>query len=132
MIETTGAAGSRCGPARTGGVGRVRRRMGRGVPTGGPGSTGPGGADRAPLSGKDTDMSRSSLLLAATAVVAGAIGCAHCDTCDDFPGPCTGPNCGYSGPPPGPGPGFGPGPGTPFPVGQPVPVESVGPAGQIV
>ena len=24
----------------------------------------------------------------------GAVGCAQCDTCDDFPAPCQGPNCG--------------------------------------
>lgn len=54
-------------------------------------------------------MSRISLLLVAGAVAAGVVGCAQCDTCDDFPAPCTGPNCGQSSPgildylPPGPG-----------------------------
>ena len=38
-------------------------------------------------------MSRISLLVA-VAVAAGVVGCAQCDTCDDFPVPCTGPNCG--------------------------------------
>jgi hypothetical protein len=33
-------------------------------------------------------------LLVAVAVAAGVVGCAQCDTCDDFPAPCTGPNCG--------------------------------------
>jgi hypothetical protein len=26
-----------------------------------------------------------------------ATGCAHCDTCDDFPAPCVGANCGGGG-----------------------------------
>ena len=38
-------------------------------------------------------MSRISLLLVAAAVAAGVVGCAQCDTCDDFPTPCNGPNC---------------------------------------
>ena len=38
-------------------------------------------------------MSRISLLLVAVAVAGGVVGCAQCDTCDDFPAPCTGPNC---------------------------------------
>ena len=38
-------------------------------------------------------MSRMNLLLA-VAVAAGVVGCAQCDTCDDFPVPCIGPNCG--------------------------------------
>ena len=46
-------------------------------------------------------MSRISLLV--TLVVAGGfVGCAQCDTCDDFPAPCVGPNCGQNmayGPP---------------------------------
>ena len=48
-------------------------------------------------------MGRISLLLVAVALVAGAVGCAHCDTCDDFPTPCVGGDCGYapSGPPGG-------------------------------
>ena len=41
-------------------------------------------------------MSRISLLLVAAAVAAGVVGCAQCDTCDDFPAPCTGPNCGQN------------------------------------
>ena len=40
-------------------------------------------------------MSRPSLLVLAASAAAIAVGCAHCDTCDDFPAPCTGPNCGY-------------------------------------
>ena len=36
------------------------------------------------------------LLLVAVALTAGAVGCTHCDTCDDFPTPCVGGNCGYS------------------------------------
>ena len=43
-------------------------------------------------------MSRISLLVVAVAVAAGVVGCAQCDTCDDFPTPCIGPNCGQ---PPG-------------------------------
>jgi hypothetical protein len=48
-------------------------------------------------------MSRFSLLLVSGLVAAGLIGCTQCDTCDDFPTPCTGPNCGYQGPPGMPG-----------------------------
>lgn len=33
-------------------------------------------------------MVRFSLLLVAVALAAGTSGCAHCDTCDDFPTPC--------------------------------------------
>ncbi len=40
-------------------------------------------------------MSRPRLLVPGVSIVLLAIGCAHCDTCDDFPAPCTGPNCGY-------------------------------------
>ncbi|RUL85917.1 hypothetical protein [Tautonia sociabilis] len=40
-------------------------------------------------------MSRPSLLVLVASVAAASVGCAHCDTCDDFPAPCTGPNCGY-------------------------------------
>jgi len=35
-------------------------------------------------------------LMVAVAVAAGVIGCAQCDTCDDFPTPCVGPNCGQA------------------------------------
>ncbi len=38
-------------------------------------------------------MLRISLLVAIGAM-ASAFGCAQCDTCDDFPAPCVGPNCG--------------------------------------
>ncbi len=38
-------------------------------------------------------MSRMNLLMA-VAVAAGVVGCAQCDTCDDFPAPCVGANCG--------------------------------------
>ena len=41
-------------------------------------------------------MTRFALLLLGLAL-AGATGCAQCDTCDDFPAPCTGPNCGPNG-----------------------------------
>ncbi|WP_435020702.1 hypothetical protein TA3x_001973 [Tundrisphaera sp. TA3] len=34
-------------------------------------------------------------LVLAAAVASGVVGCAQCDTCDDFPAPCTGPNCGH-------------------------------------
>lgn len=40
-------------------------------------------------------MPRPSLLVLAASAAAIAVGCAHCDTCDDFPAPCTGPNCGH-------------------------------------
>jgi hypothetical protein len=44
-------------------------------------------------------MSRYTLLLLAGSLtaMAGAVGCTHCDTCDDFPTPCSGPNCGLQG-----------------------------------
>jgi hypothetical protein len=38
-------------------------------------------------------MSRIRLLMLIVAA-AGFAGCAVCDTCDDFPVPCVGPNCG--------------------------------------
>ncbi len=41
-------------------------------------------------------MSRLYLLLLAATVGVGYVGCAQCDTCDDFPAPCTGPNCGQN------------------------------------
>jgi hypothetical protein len=41
-------------------------------------------------------MSRLSLLVASAALGLAAVGCAHCDTCDDFPAPCNGPNCGMT------------------------------------
>ena len=42
-------------------------------------------------------MSRMHWNLVLAAVVAsGVVGCAQCDTCDDFPAPCTGPNCGHN------------------------------------
>jgi hypothetical protein len=68
-------------------------------------------------------MSRSSLLLMA-ALAAGGFGCAHCDTCDDFPAPCTGPNCGFQGYPIGaelPG----------GPTGAPIVPVPVGPSHQV-
>jgi hypothetical protein len=34
-------------------------------------------------------MPRSRWFLAAAALATAAIGCAHCDTCDDFPTPCS-------------------------------------------
>ncbi len=40
-------------------------------------------------------MSSIRHLLVALAATTGAVGCTHCDTCDDFPSPCNGPNCGY-------------------------------------
>jgi hypothetical protein len=46
-------------------------------------------------------MLRLSRALAAVILaVVGATGCAQCDTCDDFPIPCAGGNCGFEGPPP--------------------------------
>lgn len=48
-------------------------------------------------------MSRPGRLAAALALAltaSGALGCAHCDTCDDFPAPCLGGDCLGGGPPP--------------------------------
>ena len=39
-------------------------------------------------------MLRHSLLLVAGTLAVASAGCTHCDTCDDFPIPCVGPNCG--------------------------------------
>ena len=39
-------------------------------------------------------MSRLSTMLLAGSLALAGVGCTHCDTCDDFPTPCTGPNCG--------------------------------------
>jgi len=60
-------------------------------------------------------MSRIGLLVPLSCAAALAVGCAHCDTCDDFPAPCTGPNCGalYQG----------------VPIGAGVPIESGAPYG---
>ena len=41
-------------------------------------------------------MTRFALVVVGLAI-AGATGCAQCDTCDDFPAPCVGPNCGQNG-----------------------------------
>jgi hypothetical protein len=50
-------------------------------------------------------MLRLSALLVAAGLSFVAVGCAQCDTCDDFPAPCTGPNCpGGSGMPSQAGP----------------------------
>src|SRR5205807_756681 len=56
----------------------------------------------------------------AAALAAGAIGCTQCDTCDDFPTPCTGPNCG--------GGGYGPPESIYGPVTTSVTVPANGPA----
>lgn len=42
-------------------------------------------------------MLRSRLALLAVAMAAGVAGCTFCDTCDDFPTPCVGGNCGEPG-----------------------------------
>jgi hypothetical protein len=39
-------------------------------------------------------MLRLNLLLVAVALAAVQAGCTQCDTCDDFPTPCIGGNCG--------------------------------------
>lgn len=54
-------------------------------------------------------MTRNCLLLLAAATTLALAGCAHCDTCDDFPIPCQGGNCGggFAGPTAGL-PGMGP------------------------
>ncbi len=41
-------------------------------------------------------MTRSILIMFGL-VIAATTGCAQCDTCDDFPAPCVGPNCGQNG-----------------------------------
>ena len=41
-------------------------------------------------------MTRYAFLAVGLALAA-ASGCAQCDTCDDFPAPCVGPNCGQNG-----------------------------------
>lgn len=51
-------------------------------------------------------MSRLRLLVVAAAMSGGVVGCAHCDTCDDFPAPCTGPGCGVAAAYAGPGVGM--------------------------
>lgn len=59
-------------------------------------------------------MLRFSLALTTVAIVIGSSGCTHCDTCDDFPLPCIGGNCGGAGGSPTvmPGPFAGPGIGS--------------------
>ncbi len=52
-------------------------------------------------------MTRSRLLSLAAILAGGLAGCAHCDTCDDFPVPCTGPGCNTSMRTMGPGPIMG-------------------------
>ena len=42
-------------------------------------------------------MSRLFSILATASVCMCTWGCAQCDTCDDFPAPCIGPNCGMAG-----------------------------------
>ncbi len=39
-------------------------------------------------------MSRLRAFLAISGLAMSTWGCAQCDTCDDFPAPCVGPNCG--------------------------------------
>src|SRR4051794_29056710 len=71
-------------------------------------------------------MSRFSLLMLAVAVTAGAaVGCAQCDTCDDFPAPCTGPNCGYHG---GAAPAYAAGPDGVAPTSMEAAPPSLAPA----
>ncbi len=41
-------------------------------------------------------MTKFALLVVGVALAV-ASGCAQCDTCDDFPAPCVGPNCGQGG-----------------------------------
>ncbi len=40
---------------------------------------------------------RHTLLGMVVVAASGFSGCAVCDTCDDFPTPCTGPGCGQNG-----------------------------------
>lgn len=56
-------------------------------------------------------MTRNCLLLLVASATLALAGCAHCDTCDDFPTPCQGGDCGggMGGPAPSMGlPGMGP------------------------
>lgn len=71
-------------------------------------------------------MARLCLTVLSAALAASAIGCAHCQTCDDFPVPCTGPNCGHAGHGSYAPPVFGAGPVV-MPAGMPVPVPDMGP-----
>lgn len=50
------------------------------------------------------EMSRSKYWMLASVVAGGLAGCAHCDTCDDFPVPCNGPGCSTAMSVMGPGP----------------------------
>ncbi len=68
-------------------------------------------------------MTRISLMVA-VAMAAGVVGCAHCDTCDDFPAPCAGPNCGPSSGATGLEPAMVQG----APMRGPMAFESAGPA----
>jgi len=75
--------------------------------------------------------SRSRAWLATAALVtAGAtVGCAHCDTCDDFPAPC-GPAAAWGPPgavPVGPSYPVGPPAGMSYPAGQ-IPAGQLAPA----
>ena len=38
-------------------------------------------------------MARSRFFFVASLFAVGAAGCAHCDTCDNMPVPCSGPGC---------------------------------------
>jgi hypothetical protein len=52
------------------------------------------------VSGKDTLMKlRDGMLWMVVLAASSFVGCAVCDTCDDFPAPCVGPNCGQGGMP---------------------------------
>ena len=68
-----------------------------------------------PRIGKDTGMARHLFLTLTVALTAVAAGCAHCDTCDDFPAPA---NVAYGAPIPGGegGPILAPAP--PLAIGQ--------------
>jgi hypothetical protein len=73
-------------------------------------------------------MSFRTRVLIAGALVSGIVGCAHCDTCDDFPGNCVGGACGNQVYATGTtvavdAPVMGGGPGGPImaPAGQPGP-----------
>ncbi len=76
--------------------------------------------------GKDTGMMRHSPLLTAVALAIGSAGCTHCDTCDDFPIPCVGGNCGGVMASPAPTGGYTAVPG-PVIVTQPSPMPTTAP-----
>jgi hypothetical protein len=76
-------------------------------------------------------MLRFKLALLAAALSAGAVGCSQCDTCDDFPTPCIGGNCGPQSHPPTSAGDYSmvaPGQGAPIMLPQGAPMPPAPPA----